>query len=99
MMMMAYIDPDNYLLNSLYAIVSKYFIEDQLLCKINKSGFSCNLKPLHANIRVFLTLRNLKGNGTVQIHFNFSYKLRIIFYTVRFAYRKMKEATKIGCFH
>ena len=37
----------------------------------------------------------VKGNDTVQIHFNYSYKLRIFFHTGRFAYRKMKDAKKI----
>ena len=34
-----------------------------------------------------------------QIHFYYSFKLRIFFHTIRFAYRKMKDAKKIGCFH
>ena len=42
---------------------------------------------------------SLKRNDTVQIHFNYSNKLRIFFHTVRFAYHKMKDATKIGCFN
>ena len=37
----------------------------------------------------------LKGNNTVQIHFYYSYKDRIFFHTVRFAYRKMKDAKKL----
>ena len=37
-------------------------------------------------------LAQLKENDTVQLHFNYSYKLRIIFHTLRFAYRKMKDA-------
>ena len=37
----------------------------------------------------------LKGNATVQLHFNYPYKLRIIFHTVRFAYRKMIDAKKL----
>ena len=37
----------------------------------------------------------LKGKVTVQIHFNYSYKLRIFFHTVRYAYRKMKDAKKL----
>ena len=41
-------------------------------------------------------MRELKGNDTVQIHFNYSYKLRIFFHTVRFAYRMMKDAKKMG---
>ena len=40
----------------------------------------------------------LNGNDIVQIHFNYSYKHLIFFDTVRFAYRKMKEAKKIGAF-
>ena len=38
----------------------------------------------------------LKGNDAVQIHFNYSYKLRIIFCIVRFAYRKLKDAKKLS---
>ena len=38
----------------------------------------------------------LTGNDAVQIHFNYSYKLRIFFHTVRFAYRKMKDGKKLG---
>ena len=38
----------------------------------------------------------LKGNDTVQIHFNYSYKLRIFFHIVRFAYHKMTDAKKLG---
>ena len=38
----------------------------------------------------------LKGNDTVQLHFKYSYKLRIIFHTVRSAYRKMKDGKKLG---
>ena len=38
----------------------------------------------------------LKGNDTVQIHFYYSYKLRICFHTVRFAYPKMTDAKKLG---
>ena len=41
---------------------------------------------------------SLKENDTVQIHFNYSYKLRIFFHTVGFAYDKMKDAYKIWCF-
>ena len=39
---------------------------------------------------------SLKGNDTVQIHFKYSYKLRIFFHTVRFAHRTMKHAKKLG---
>ena len=38
----------------------------------------------------------VKGNDTVQIHFNYSYKLWIFFHTVRFAYHKMNDAKKLG---
>ena len=43
-----------------------------------------------------LVIHQLKRNYIVQIHFNCSYKLRIYFHTVRFAYRKMKDAKKLG---
>ena len=43
-----------------------------------------------------VTIFLLKGKDTVQIHFNYSYKLLIIFHTVRFAYRKIKDAKKLG---
>ena len=43
-----------------------------------------------------LNCKMLKGNDTVQIHFNYSYKLWIFFHTVRFAYRKVKDARKLG---
>ena len=46
------------------------------------------------NINVTMAL--VKGNDTVQIHCNYSYKLRIFFHTVRFAYRKLKDAKKLG---
>ena len=49
-------------------------------------------------INVFIP-KELKGNDTVQLHFNYSYKLRIFFHTVRFAYDKMKDAKTIECFH
>ena len=39
---------------------------------------------------------SLKGNHTVQLHFNYSYNLRIFFHTVRFAYHKMRDAKKLG---
>ena len=38
----------------------------------------------------------LKGNDTVQIHFYYSYKLRIFFHTIRFVHHKMKDAKKLG---
>ena len=37
-------------------------------------------------------------NDTVHIHFNYSYKLRLFFHTVRFAYHKMTDAKKLGAF-
>ena len=33
---------------------------------------------------------SLKEDDTVQIHFNYSYKLRIFFHTLTFVYHKMK---------
>ena len=39
---------------------------------------------------------SFKGNDTIQIHFNYSYKLWIFFHTVSFAYHKMKYAKKLG---
>ena len=35
-------------------------------------------------------------NYTVQIHFNYSFKLRIFSHAVRFAYRKIKDAKEVG---
>ena len=37
----------------------------------------------------------LKGNNTVQIHFNYLYKLWIFFHTVRFVYHTMKDGKKL----
>ena len=48
------IDPDSNFFNSLNTTVSKYFIEDQLLCEVNKNCLSCNIKHLHANICSFI---------------------------------------------
>ena len=39
---------------------------------------------------------DLKGNDTVQIHFYYSYTLRIFFHAARFAYHKMKDANQLG---
>ena len=57
----------------------------------------CLIWSQHIYQNIIVLKGRLKGNDIFQIHFNYSYKLRIILHTVRIAYRKMKDA-KNGCF-
>ena len=80
---------------------SKSILKNILVKILTVQLTDCSARALHARKSILIIMFApsqilFKGNYIVQIHFNYSYKLRILFQTGRFAYCKIKNAKKLS---